>query len=485
MSKERIAEELASWLPGELPKHRWFAGRSRTIRAVVLDDAAWLDEDEAPNKYLLALARVMYREGPADRYHLLLVVEDGTIREGMGDPEAVHALIVGIAEPRSFETWNGGKLTYGEVVPGQKARLTRSALAPEKLELQKGDASNSNVFVGKQHVFKLFRRAEEGESCELEVGRFLGTKTDFRDIALIRDSVVYYPPGKDESAAPTTIALLQDLIENEGDGWGWALDRLTKIISGNSTQESMVEDIITLGGVTGDLHAALASDSSDPAFAPEPATLAERTLWRGNFLATTERVISLIARCAQDWPERAQLAAQQVTKSRAAIESRAELPSIDAPNGFSRIRIHGDYHLGQTLKTKTGFVVIDFEGEPARTLAERRRKHSVLKDVAGMLRSFDYAFETARSNSKSQSPSSSTKGPPLREAFLEGYRARIEKHGAGWLIPRDPQVFTTWVDFFELNKALYEVEYEANSRPDWLHIPLEGVLAILERGTRR
>jgi trehalose synthase-fused probable maltokinase len=144
-------------------------------------------------------------------------------------------------------------------------------------------------------------------------------------------------------------------------------------------------------------------------------------------------------------------------------------------DGFHKIRVHGDYHLGQTLKTPDGFVVIDFEGEPARPLPERRAKSCALKDVAGMMRSFDYATETARAQGGTLPATLDLSRP-----FLDGYLSTAALHGAAFL-PRERAAIDAWLDFFELEKALYEVDYEINNRLDWVHIPLGGVLRILRR----
>jgi trehalose synthase-fused probable maltokinase len=146
--------------------------------------------------------------------------------------------------------------------------------------------------------------------------------------------------------------------------------------------------------------------------------------------------------------------------------------------GFSAIRIHGDFHLGQTLKTPTGFVLVDFEGEPARPVEERRQKHCALKDVAGMLRSFEYAFAVAGQQASSHAAAALRAAVPLREAFLEGYFAGVDRSPAAF-VPRHEGARAAWLSFFELEKAVYEVEYELNNRPTWVHIPLEGLVRIL------
>jgi trehalose synthase-fused probable maltokinase len=154
----------------------------------------------------------------------------------------------------------------------------------------------------------------------------------------------------------------------------------------------------------------------------------------------------------------------------------AEVPALAGPGGFTKIRIHGDYHLGQVLKTRHGFVIIDFEGEPARPLAERRLKSAALKDVAGMIRSFDYAIGVADADERHAPHEPFARR--LRQSFLDGYLANARD---GSFVPRDREAVDAWVDFFEFEKAMYELDYELNNRPGWAHIPLQGILRILRR----
>jgi trehalose synthase-fused probable maltokinase len=169
---------------------------------------------------------------------------------------------------------------------------------------------------------------------------------------------------------------------------------------------------------------------------------------------------------------------EALLRIRAQMTAAVEIPELKPSVGFKKIRIHGDYHLGQVLKTRTGFVVIDFEGEPARPLAERRLKCCALKDVAGMIRSFEYAIEAARTGERNAAEEVIARR--LRQSFLDGYLATAIARDVS-LLPRDRQAIGAWIDFFEFEKALYEVEYEVNNRPDWAHIPLRGVLRILHR----
>jgi trehalose synthase-fused probable maltokinase len=279
---------------------------------------------------------------------------------------------------------------------------------------------------------------------------------------------------------PSTVGVLQDWIENRGDGWSHVVDILRQS-AGSPTDEALRRDILALGATTADFHAALAVDPASPAFAPEPATAADAEAWRATLSARATHTLALVQRSLSGWGESTRRMGESLLDLRRRVAAQAPDLSATAAQ-FQKIRIHGDYHLGQTLKTAGGFVLIDFEGEPARPLAERRGKYCALKDVAGMIRSFDYAVETAGR----YDPDASDIPPcavALREWFLEGYLSAAARQGAVFL-PRDRRAIDAWIAFFELEKALYELEYEINTRPAWVHIPLRGILRIL-RGRAR
>jgi maltose alpha-D-glucosyltransferase/alpha-amylase len=234
----------------------------------------------------------------------------------------------------------------------------------------------------------------------------------------------------------------------------------------------------SLGRTTAGFHAALASDSGTPAFRPEPVGRGDVEAWRSGFVAQARRSIDLVARHHAAWSGEAR-------RLGAAVLARSgRLPAFPVGSdrapaaGFLKIRIHGDYHLGQTLKTPDGFAIIDFEGEPSRPIEDRRRKHCALKDVAGMLRSFDYAIETAGRHHPAAS-STLRSSLNLRESFLAGYLATVGRADVT-SVPRDRGELEAWLGFFEFEKALYELEYEINNRPAWVDIPLRWIVRSLE-----
>jgi maltose alpha-D-glucosyltransferase/alpha-amylase len=479
-----MEQALPDLLPGFLPQRRWFGGKARMIVRVDLEDAAWLTGGRRP--YALLVVRVEDAIGDRTAYSLLLAFDDQTdgravvgrvdggrdvawAVEATDAPDAALALLQGFASsPRvaTIPMLHGGTLLYRDGdEPAASVLAGRPTVQPVG-----ADQSNTSLRLDRTLAFKLFRRLEHGENPELEIGRFLTTRTSFRALPILRGSLTYVPARGE----PATLGVLQDWIENQGDGWSHVVGLLRQ--SGDGS-DALRQDAFSLGTTTASFHQALAADGDEPAFSPEPVTPIDVDAWRGNVVERLSRTRDLVSRHMSSWPEPAvRLAESFVGDSSARVVSRLPDPETSGAR-FHKIRVHGDYHLGQTLRTAQGFVLIDFEGEPARPLAERRAKQAALKDVAGMLRSFEYAVEAARTETHVR-----TEDPPaaghLRRAFLEGYWSACSGGAPGFL-PADRQSVNAWIDFFELEKALYEVEYEVNNRPAWAHIPLRGLVRIL------
>ena len=478
---------LGGLLPDFLRGVRWFAGKARVIETVALEDAVWLAEE--PKPCALTISRVRYADGASERYVLLLsfVEEPGSLPvigpratgpsgsfvvEAAGDVGGGLSLLHGFAAARDLASLRGGRLRYADA---SEAVARAMASLPERGAVSSlgVEQSNTSLRVDRNLVFKVFRKLDDGENPELEVGRFLANRTMFRATPMLQGSLTYTSAG----GASSTIGVLQEWVENRGDGWRYVVEQLRQGAAGTGG-EPLLSDMGRLGAITADFHTALAGDAGVPDFAPEPVTARDIETWRSAFLQRASQALDLVERSLDAWPDSARRLGQSLVglREEAAV---VELPDVAAPSAqFRKIRVHGDYHLGQTLKTADGFVLIDLEGEPGRPLAERRLKHCALKDVAGMIRSFDYAVETARiaaPDTASRVPSAES----LRKAFLDGYLAAAAEQGAAY-IPGDRLVFDAWIDFFESEKALYELEYEINNRPAWVHIPLRGLLRILQ-----
>ena len=401
---------------------------------------------------------------------MLLRIED-TDRERSTDA-AIKEIIDGLA-------WLG--LKWDDDVIYQFARAPRHAEVAAEL-LAKGAAalpiapmgseqSNTSVRVGCAHVFKLFRRLEAGEHPQLEVGRFL-TRVGFRSAAPLEGSLSY----RSGTGQVHALGTLEGWITSSGDGWTYVTSQLRRRDRAVHHQ-AIAEQVYGLGETTAAFHLALASDATTPAFAPEPVTEADVSAWLAGLDQQADRTRGLVERLHHEWTDR------DATTARGFLEVlRDSLPRLGAGRhgldlDFHKIRIHGDYHLGQTLKAVDGFALIDFEGEPSKPLAERRLKQSALKDVAGMLRSLDYAWATASAPETSRDPEVLGALAEARAAFLDGYLARARRDSATFLPA--PDDLPRWTALFELEKALYEVEYEVNHRPAWVGIPLGASVRLL------
>jgi trehalose synthase-fused probable maltokinase len=266
-------------------------------------------------------------------------------------------------------------------------------------------------------------------------------------------------------------------VDNHGDGWRYVLAHLEQAAREPMAARELTEDLRILGTTTADLHVALASDANLEAFAPEPFTSSDRRAWLRQVLAQAERTFDLIEHQHVRWPEPVAVLGRSLLSARHTLAHQLEDIERRPHETFQKIRIHGDFHLGQTLKTPVGFSIIDFEGEPVKPLSERRQKQCALRDAAGMVRSLEYAAATLQARVP-DAVKDSTSVSRLREAFVDGYRSRALASQATFL-PSAPGALEALLQSFELDKALYEVEYEVNNRPEWVHIPLRAVVRLL------
>jgi maltokinase len=308
------------------------------------------------------------------------------------------------------------------------------------------------VVFGDELILKAFRRVEPGVNPELELLRFL-TERGFPNIASLAGWYEY-----EGRLLDATLGILQEYLAGARDGWELTLERLA------SDPEGLLGDLRALGAVTGDLHSALGSEGSDPAFvAEEPSTESLALL--------TADIDEQIERVFVDLPD---------IEAVAPIQGRGQdvrelLQHLSHLNVAGRvIRTHGDLHLGQTMLSERGWVILDFEGEPARPLHERRRKRPPLRDVAGMLRSFSYAAAGARILNGTEVDDGWE--DRARDAYLDGYLEHVDNA----LLPPGQQAIDQLLAVFELEKAVYELRYELNNRPDWVGIPVAGINRLLE-----
>jgi maltose alpha-D-glucosyltransferase/alpha-amylase len=483
----------AAWIRHELPRlapawlvgQRWFGGKARRIARVRIDDVLWLGDGlEA-----LVILDVAYAAGGAaapddQRYAIVAAVRGDdavgavigrlperswTVVDAPGDPRALAALLAGLAgDAAEVRGARGGRLAYADATERARA-LTGAGSAPEVAPLA-ADQSNTSVRIGSSHVFKLFRRLDDGVHPQLEVSRQLAARR-FTATPPLEGSVVYRrDPGLERA-----IGALEGWVENSGDGWRYVVGQLAAATPGSPAAAQLSADLARLGAITAEFHLALAADATSPDFAPEPVSAADLRRWSDELDAQAAATFDLVARAHGEWPQGESLAAA-IVEGRPHVAEMLQRAGGVGVGGFHRIRIHGDYHLGQVLKTADGFAIVDFEGEPSKALAQRRQKHCALKDAAGMLRSFDYAAASAARAGADRSATTAW----MRHAFLDAYLGRAREAGAVFL-PGDEAATSALIDRFEMEKALYEVEYEANNRPDWVHIPLSAVAGLLQR----
>jgi trehalose synthase-fused probable maltokinase len=351
---------------------------------------------------------------------------------------------------------------WGELAGRRSAAFERIRRGASSLDpkVSRAEQSNSSVIYGDAFILKLFRRLESGQNPDLEIGAYL-TERGFPHTPPFAGALEYRTPRGD----CMTAGILQGFVPNEGDAWAYTLRELE---ASGGEPGRYLQTAALLGRRTAEMHVALAS-SELPDFAPEPLTYGYRRVLAERITAQAGQAFDTLARRLMDLPDQAKDEALQALPLRDAVLARCRVIA-DQPIRAMRTRHHGDYHLGQVLWTGSDFVIIDFEGEPLRPLRERRMKRSPIRDVAGMLRSFDYAAQTVfPGRAEAWTSQVSTR-------FLEEYREAAR--GASFLPPTHEE-FETLLASYLIEKASYEVLYELNNRPGWVGIPLRGIERLL------
>lgn len=459
-----------------LPSSRWF-GTDQAIESIEVYDESLLDD--GPPDLVLALLAVRLVDGEERLYQVPLLVEhDGTLRDGFTDPKRLRAFGRALAHGDSLGGRNG---TFRFGGPGL------DPLSPpgnESVRAMGAEQSNSSLVLDEAVILKLIRRLEPGQNPELELNRFL-TNVGYENIPPQLGEIYYERDVEEgEPAVNIDLGIAQQFVPDAADGWSTTLDALRALYdSADSSDE--------LDGVVEDRSADILDRLGELA---EATAALHVTLGRGEEGDTTilSEVISGVD--LKEWTDRALDTLNSLTGGRVAqLDAIADktavrierLREVHEP-GF-KIRIHGDYHLGQTLIGPRGWLILDFEGEPARPLEMRREFQSPLRDVAGMLRSFSYVssaalFERAEPDSKEWrrlEPWARAWERVARDRYLREYRRT--SHEGGFLPPDDDDL-AIMLATFEIDKALYEVAYEIGHRPDWIRIPLRGIVDVLESG---
>jgi maltose alpha-D-glucosyltransferase/alpha-amylase len=485
-----MAEKLRAELENQvLPRHveaqRWYANKGEPVKQARIDDSAVWQEGAVgwflgvlqvqKEKYFVPLA--MAWEDEEEQVRALAAgtvarvrqqANVGVIGDALADEAFCRHVVRAIGAGKTLPTARGSlRFVATRAYPG----LATEDVAAMSIGPVKAASTNTAVQVGERFFLKCYRRLREGVHPELEIGRFLTEVAHFRHCVPLAGAVEYV--SKERGGEPATLMLLQGYLANQGDGWQYTLGFLQRYLESSGTQEGFgayLSLIQTLGARTAELHRAFAMRSGDPAFEPEALGPQDFDAWKAKAREEAADTLALLERSANEM-------AQPLLAQRARL--LALIDACTAPKGASlKTRHHGDYHLGQVLIANNDFVIIDFEGEPSRPLADARRKHSPLRDVAGMLRSFSYAKWSARKKdlavTKDSDGLDAWEGE-VRKAFLAAYAEAAKGSG----------LFTSFDDvqglltLFELEKVLYELRYEINNRPAWIHVPLSGLTAML------
>ncbi len=420
---------------------------------------AWADEGGLPDRYIAHVKRDARLAALIDSFEADRVVRGLLDAMLAADPAAPRVAPVAFGRTAALA-----------------AHLPR--LAKAGVERIAAEQSNTSVRFAEVAILKLFRRLEPGIHPELEIGRFL-TEAGFANTPQLLGWIELHPSGSD----PAVLAVLQELLTDATDGWSFVLQRLRACLRPEAAAmlvETPLLDLARqLGQRTAELHRAFAAPSEDPAFAPEPVTPVMLQAWRDGARAMAAGALEALAQAAPGLPPAAREHVDMVLARREQL-----LVQIDAlpPERVDAVctRLHGDFHLGQVLVANGDVFIIDFEGEPMRPLEERRGKHAPLRDVAGMLRSFAYAAATIRMELGASADDSwlDVWAAAMSTTFRNAYRARMAGCPS---LPADPADVERLLQLFLLEKALYEVRYELANRPDWLGIPVAGVLTLLDQ----
>jgi maltose alpha-D-glucosyltransferase/alpha-amylase len=461
-------------LPEYLRKQRWFGGKSRHISKVRVTD--WAEFAGAAMMFL----QVDYESGPPDGYFAPFMMSDGALQDALQDDAFCKALL----KLHELPTAQGK-------IAGQMAEQVSEAVSSLTVRRGSAEQSNSSIIYGDRLILKLFRRQQAGQNPDIEIGRYLTEKAHFDRIPAFVGSIEYLK----ESGETSAIAMVQRLVPNEGDGWTWTTEELERYYEtcartplpqdpglGRDHVGAFLEAAVALGRRTAELHLALAAATGDPAFSPESFDTPEIEAMTAQMRDEARNAFDLLKSNLAILPDEILEMAGLALGRRRQIVDRLNLPAQGHDYG-KRIRTHGDYHLGQVLRTKNDFVIIDFEGEPARPLAQRRAKYSPLKDVAGMLRSFSYAATATlmtysirhHEDFASLEPWARLWERTVSDKFLSTYRETIK---AGNILPPGEEDFRRLLDACLFEKATYELMYELNNRPTWVRIPLAGILAL-------
>jgi maltose alpha-D-glucosyltransferase/alpha-amylase len=513
MIASRTREQLERQvLVPHLLKRRWFAAKGERItRIEIIDEGEWTTPEGG---WLLTFLEVKIADAPSQLYFLPLGAaweergsdplhqygpwtlarvrqkeKMGILYDAFGDARFCRALARAMGEPNEMR-FADGRLRFG--CSSAYAQLADGI--NEEVKHPSLEQSNTGVMFGTKLYLKGYRRLQTGINPEVEVGRFLTEVSPFPNIAPVLGWVEYVRPDGELMA----LALLQQYVENQGSAWSLTHDYLqrltqrlfTPVEAATENAQHEVEQhgfflagAQRLGQRIGEMHRAFAKPTDDLAFAPEPVSAEETAQWVQRIYRDAGATLDLLSQQLDRLREPQRRTAEELLARGATLLERLQRTTLKTPD-FVKTRYHGDLHLGQVLLTGQDFLIVDFEGEPARPLSERRAKGSPLRDVAGMIRSIDYAAALGLEDNDEQPAEKRaaiekaihTWQAECTQAFLAGYRAASAELPS---LPHDPQMWQQLLELFLIEKALYELRYEINMRPDWVGVPLRGLLALV------
>ncbi|MDQ3695991.1 MAG: phosphotransferase [Chloroflexota bacterium] len=473
--REIVLNQLGATVDDYLYAQRWFGDKDRPILEVVLGDVAV--EAVASGWFVLATAIVGFEDfSEASDYLVLAAVvpDPGTWTDDslarITTPAATWQ-VVDIAAAPAFPAWWLSHFAAEATLAGVHGRYRWRRLpgfaaaareaGPGTLVLGGMGQSNTTVRYGEAMFGKIFRRLREGINPDEEISRFLAERTSFRQLPIPYGTATYQADG----GGIYPVGVLFDFIPSVGEGWGWTQDFLATV-----PLASYAAAARRLGERTARLHLALSSVETEPDFAPEPVTEADIAYWEHTTAAGVRAICEDLRIRRRDLSPRLQSLVMVMLDNKAELLDR--VAGFRALTGTMKTRIHGDYHLGQLLRTPDDdWVLLDFEGEPARPIEQRRAKTSPMKDVADMLHSFTYARGMAARSAAADHARLATWEREARAAFLAGYRGEVASSPVA-LVPAGEAEFERAIAAWALAKSLYQVRYELGNRPDWLDVSL-------------
>ena len=486
--KKKFCKALESFMPTK----RWYSAKDDTIKAVGIEAVAPID-----GKTTFAVVKVELNGGGApmfviplraafgeqakvvDEKAVICSIENGVVFDAAGESDFSAGVLDLMAKDAAVDVGNGLTFKASATAKG-KASIESVAGLPQKM--MGVEQSNTSLIVGKKIMLKIYRRVAYGENPEIVTSSFLTETAGFENTpAYLGKAELTSADGK-----ILGVGILQAFVANDGDGWGYTMKYLQSVFAKAKNGEAVdhadyLKTAALLGKRTAEMHKAFAK-GRDKVFAPAPVSSADLTDWTAQVVAQADRTIAVAKANVAPLTGDMRRKVETLIARRDAIVERIKA-LVPANVKCMKTRFHGDYHLGQVVVANGDFFLLDFEGEPLRPIAERQIKHCVLKDVAGMVRSFDYAafgsvlMFVDEADRPQMLPVAAEWQKQATEAFLNGYFQNMAGCAS---LPDNAEDTQKLLDLFVLEKALYEVIYEVANRPDWLAIPMNGLSRLID-----